>query len=251
MYIAKVLEKVDQDYFKIGIFRVENEREAQIGEYVRSSRTRPTAFFPFQQNGKDFALYSPHYSDIRIMELPSCKDIGGDESKFDDFCSIDFYVPSYIEQEIISRTKNSEGKIEERVWTTRVSEPKDEELTEYTKSSTYENTNTVKPESSKTIYRPLTSRLYYPFGFVYGCRWMDDTTVHFLDLSEIENGIIKRDARFGYVEIPSGSSLKETIKMENYKRYSGNAENQIQMVVLQTFDLSTGKRTIEPYEEVL
>jgi hypothetical protein len=248
MYIAKVLEKFDQNYFKIGIFRVENEREEQIGEYVRSLHTRPTTFFPFQQNGEDFALYSPHYSDIRIMKLPSCKDIGGDESKSDDFCSIDFYVPSYMEQKIISKIKNSEGKVEEKLWTTKVSEQKDEELTEYIKSSTDENINTGKTESSETIYRPLTSRLYYPFGFVYGCRWMDDTSVHFLDLSEVENGIVKREARFGYVEKPIGVSLKEAINMENYGRYSGDAENQFQMCLMQTFDLITGKKIIEDYE---
>ncbi len=251
MYVAKVIGKVNNNVFKVGIFQVKNHKEKQVGEYERSFYTRPTTFFPFQQNGKDFAIYSPHYSYIRVMELPSCKDIGGDESLSDDFCSIDFYVPSYIEQEIISRTISPEGKVKEEIWTTRVSEPEEEELTEHTKSSAYKNTNTGGTESSEIIYRPLTSLLYYPFGFVYGCRWSDDSTIHFLDLSEVEKGIIKRDARFGYIEIPNGSLLKETIKMGNYKKYSGDAENQFEIVVLQTFELFSGKRIIEPYEQVI
>jgi len=182
------------------------------------------------------------------MELPYCQDIGGEESSPDDFCSIDFYVPSYMEQEIISRTTNSEGKIEERILTKRVSEPKKKELSEYKKSSTYKNANTGEIESSETIYRPLTPQIYYSFGFVYGCRWMDDFTVHFLDLSEVEKGIIRRDARFGYVQIPSDISLKEAIDMRNFNSCRGSVADQIQVHVIQTFDLITGKQIIESYK---
>lgn len=247
MYITKVLEKVNHNYFKIGILRVENEKEEQIGEYERSSHTRPTTFFPFQQNGKDFALYSPHYSEIRIMELPSCKDIGSDESEPKDFCSIGFYVPSYMEQEITSRRTSSEGKVEEMIWTTRVSEPKEEELTEYTKSYPYENIETNEKGKNETFYRPLTQKLYYPFGFVSGCYWMDDFTVHYLDLSEVNKGIIKRDARFGYVELIDNLPLKEAFDLQYYQKNSGERANYIRMRVMQTFDLVTGK-IIEPYE---
>ena len=182
------------------------------------------------------------------MELPSCRDIGGEESSPDDFCSIDFYVPSYMEQEITSRTTDSRGEVEEKIWTRRVTEPKEEELSEYTKSSTYKNTNTNEMESSEVIYRPLTSRLYYPFGFVYGCRWADDFTIHFLDLAEVENGIIKRDARFGYVDIPSNLLLKEAVDMQIYNSYFEYGNNQIQIHIIQTFDLTSGERISETYE---
>jgi len=52
------------------------------------------------------------------------------------------------------------------------------------------------------------------FGFVCGCIWGDDTSwkIEFLDLSEITQGKITRDHRFGYVELPGGSeSLKDCI----------------------------------------
>jgi len=247
MYLARVLSKDEQNNSKIGIFFVGNESEEQIGEYERSSYTRDSTFYPFQKNGQDFALYSPHYSEIKILELPSCKDIGGVETEKDDFCAIDFYVPSYMEQQITSRTTSSEGKIEEKTWTVRVSEPKDEKLFKYVKSHPYENVKTGEKGISETIYRPLTSRLYYPFGFVHGCYWMDDYTVHFLDLSKVEEGIIKREARFGYIEIPNNLSLKEAVDMESYEKYPDNRVNYFQMRIMQTFDLETGEK-INPYE---
>jgi hypothetical protein len=53
--------------------------------------------------------------------------------------------------------------------------------------------------------------LYYPFGFVAGCIWGDDSSwkIEFLDLSEIASGVIKRDARFGYIEMPDRMSLRQ------------------------------------------
>jgi hypothetical protein len=41
------------------------------------------------------------------------------------------------------------------------------------------------------------------FGFVWGCYWGDDSSwkVQYLDLSLIQEGIIMRDDRFGYVEL--------------------------------------------------
>jgi hypothetical protein len=41
------------------------------------------------------------------------------------------------------------------------------------------------------------------FGFVWGCRWGDDTSwkVQFLDLSGIQGGMARREERFGYVEL--------------------------------------------------
>lgn len=44
------------------------------------------------------------------------------------------------------------------------------------------------------------------FGFVWGCYWGDDTSwkVQHLDLSRVQEGIIARDNRFGYVELATG-----------------------------------------------
>jgi hypothetical protein len=48
--------------------------------------------------------------------------------------------------------------------------------------------------------------------------WGDDWSwkVEFLDLSQIEQGIITRTAKFGYFPYASGLTLKEAINMEDY-----------------------------------
>jgi hypothetical protein len=58
----------------------------------------------------------------------------------------------------------------------------------------------------------------YPFGFVAGCVWGDDSSwkIQYLDLSAVEKGEIRRDARFGYIEMPSGISLKQAIDLVDY-----------------------------------
>jgi hypothetical protein len=51
--------------------------------------------------------------------------------------------------------------------------------------------------------KPLPEEWKGKFGFVCGCIWGDDTNwkIEFLDLSEITQGKITRDNRFGYVEL--------------------------------------------------
>ena len=55
-------------------------------------------------------------------------------------------------------------------------------------------------------------------GFVSGCVWGDDSSwkIQFLDLSDIKNGNIKRDARFGYIELPNNLELKDTIDFSDW-----------------------------------
>ncbi len=71
------------------------------------------------------------------------------------------------------------------------------------------------------------------FGFVWGCVWGDDSSwkIQHLDLTGIQSGVIRRDDRFGYVELstdgyqspcfdldrarpPRGSDPQPFIKME-------------------------------------
>ena len=170
---------------RIGVFRVEGDDKEQIGEYERNYKSFFNTFFHFHRGGKDFALYSPCYSVTRIMELPSCKDIGGEDSNSEGFCPVDYYIP---------RSSNGE---------------------------------------------------FYPFGFVAGCIWGDDSTykIQYLDLSEAEKGIVKRDDRFGYIMLPENQSLKEAIDMSDFghdpeEEYS----NHIRINIMQTFDLTTGKK---------
>ena len=94
MYSAKVIEKIDNgkgywNYLKVGVF----QDDIKIGVYIRNYSSLYNTFAPFQQDGKDYAIYSPSYTCTRVMELPSCKAVGGEEPKPNGFCPVELYVP--------------------------------------------------------------------------------------------------------------------------------------------------------------
>lgn len=256
-YFAKALNKIEYDPrerngvkvavwngLKVGVFKVENEIEEPIGEYERNYPSFFNTFFHFRKDGKDFALYSPNYSVTRIMELPSCRDIGGEEPNSYGFCPTDYFVPTYIEQEIITETKGSMGKHEKRVTKKRLNNPKTEDFMETVKTYAFRNDRTGENCETVTVYRPLSAH-NFPFGFVAGCIWGDDSTykIQYLDLSEVGKGILKRDDRFGYIVLPENQSLKEAIDMYDYGwDEEDESANYIRISVLQTFDLTTGKK---------
>lgn len=248
-YIAKPLTQKERELKtwrggNVGIFRVENGREEWIGEYERNYSSLFNTFFHFQQNGKDFALYSPDYTVTRIMELPSCKDIGGEEPDTWGFCPVDYFIPTYIEQETVSVTTGSNGTNERDVRKTIVNNPTNEALSEFVLKTPFTNFNTGEQCETVTTYRPLTPLLYHRFGFVAGCIWGDDSSwkIQYLDLSEAEKGIIKRDDRFGYIALPENQSLKDAIDMYDFG-YDAEEDysNYIRINIMQTFDLRSGK----------
>jgi len=181
-YKAREIETIQnesgcRESYIIGIFEVKGNTETKIGEYARNYSFLNT-FFHFRKNRKDYALYSSEYTCTRVMELPSCRDLGGENPSEYGFCPVEFYVP-----------KESKGN----------------------------------------------------FGFVAGCVWGDDCSwkIEFLDLSRVEEGIVKRDSRFGYISLPDGISLKRAINMINY--YEKDEEYNINIAIGETFDLNTGK----------
>jgi hypothetical protein len=104
-YAARIIEKIENERtgvgigLKVGVYRIEGDKEEQVGAYSRNYNSLFRTFFHFRRGEKDYALYSPNYSATRIMELPSCKDIGGEELNSYGFCPVEFYVPCYIERE--------------------------------------------------------------------------------------------------------------------------------------------------------
>jgi len=128
-YVARIVDKIDNgprkiNSIKVGVFRIEDEHEEQVGEYIRNYSALFHTFFPFKSNEKDYALYSPNCTATRIMELPSGKDIGGEEPDSWGFCPVDYYVPSYIEREM----EWADNKGENHITRHRVSEPKPDSL---------------------------------------------------------------------------------------------------------------------------
>lgn len=140
----------------------EKGEKTKIGQYDRDHHDLFNTFFPFKQDGKEFALISKHYSKIYVIELPSCRIIAEESwnsSVKESFYPIDFFV------------SDNNSKI----------------------------------------------------GFVAGIRANDETSckIEYLDLSDIINGKIFRDNRFGHIELPEGIKLENAVQYSLYKnKYS-------------------------------
>lgn len=135
----------------------EDGTQTQIGEFFRNYGAMYNTWEPFEQDGKCYALFSPHYTGTSVMSLPDCKVIASELDSAYGFCPTGFYVPTDMRTYI-----------------------------------------------DDTDPAPLPEEWQGKFGFVCGCVWGDDTTwkIEFLDLSEISEGRITRDSRFGYIELP-------------------------------------------------
>jgi hypothetical protein len=68
------------------------ETSEVIGTFERNYHTLFRTFRPFAQDGRVYALYSPHYTATRIMLLPDCTDLGGEEPDPGGFCPVDYWV---------------------------------------------------------------------------------------------------------------------------------------------------------------
>lgn len=65
----------------------------------------------------------------------------------------------------------------------------------------------------------LSDWTWCPFGFVAGCVWGDDSSwkIQFLDLSRAAEGVLVRDDRFGYAEMPGRMGLREAVDLSVWK----------------------------------
>jgi len=79
---------------RVNIFEGSDATARQIGSFERNhAGWCAETFGPFMQDGRWYALYAPDYTATRIMELPSCKDLGAEEPISHGFCPVDYYVP--------------------------------------------------------------------------------------------------------------------------------------------------------------
>jgi len=61
----------------VKIFLITPSEQTQIGEYTRNYPAFALeTFLPFSRGDRDYALYSRDYTSTRVMDLPSCRDIG-------------------------------------------------------------------------------------------------------------------------------------------------------------------------------
>lgn len=154
------------------------------------------AFEPFRQGGRDYALVSPHYTATSVLDLQTGEMIASEEPAGHGFCPVGFYVPDWWDVHDDSILPGS------KYW------DKDDEW-------------------------PVGD-----FGFVWGCVWGDDTSwkLQYLDLSDITKGEIRRDDRFGYVEVATQKDPRDFIRVWSDVR-------RITVATEVVFDLESGKST--------
>ncbi len=154
------------DSTRVEVFRRRPENEPErIGEYLRNYGMLQT-FEPFRQGARELALVSREYTRTAVMDLATGEIIAEENEKNPDwgFCPVGFYVPDWWDVNGGSIIPGSKFWDADKEWPTG------------------------------------------DFGFVWGCIWGDDSSwkVQYLDLSRVQDGIMARDDRFGYVEIVTG-----------------------------------------------
>jgi hypothetical protein len=159
----KVLVPGAIDGTVVEVFRRAGSRGGpeKVCEYERNLFMKQT-FEPFRQAGRDFALISRDYTRTAVLDLESGRVVAEEpDSGGHGFCPVGFYVPDWWDVNDGSIIPGSEYWSADREW----------------------------PNGD--------------FGFVWGCLWGDDGSwkVQYLDLSEVRQGVIRREERFGYVEL--------------------------------------------------
>ena len=224
-YIAKFIDKIGNgkgcwNYIKVGVFKIDEDKEEQVGEYIRDYSSLYDTFFYFRMNGKDLALYSKDYTATRVMSLPDCKDLGGEEVSAGGFCPVEYFVPAYVwEQDI----KINNGK-----------------------TVTCCLYNTEANESGEIIFDP-SKATYHELGFVSGCVWGDDSggwKISCLDLKEADKGIIQRKNLLGYHQLPECLSLKKSLKIIDFNEYNPK-KIRFTMAHVKSFEIEDFSVTID------
>jgi hypothetical protein len=133
----------------------------KICEYERNYSLLQT-FEPFRQGGREFALISRDYTRTAVLDLDSGRVVAEEgDAGGRGFCPVGFYVPDWWDVHDGSAIPGSEYWDADNEWPTGA------------------------------------------FGFVWGCVWGDDGSwkVQYLDLSRVQEGVVRREERFGYVEL--------------------------------------------------
>src|SRR5207247_7723491 len=141
-------------------------------------------------------------------------------------------VSRYIELESIG--------LDDKPYRYRVNEPSDDDLATRTTKFTPLDEKTGKRIMVEKPSYPVSPLIYYPFGFVAGCIWGDDSSwkIQYLDLLKAESGVLKRDDRFGYIALPNSMTLDQAVDLMDFQ--SDRTEewaHHITIAVQKRFDL--------------
>lgn len=249
IFTAKEVGKIDNgkgywNYLNVGVFQQDSKDEEpkQIGEYKRNYSTLYRTFSATRKGDKYYALYSPDYTGTRVLEITpgvGIKDIGGEERDSSGFCPTELYIPtlrawaSEDDYGIAPHFKDWSRVLDYFPSGSRIDGPfsksKSRQKLVYPdgkpiRAYTGEISKHSNREEYKWVWGPERDREYGfiilppQHAFVAGCHWGDDTSwkIQYIDVSRIDEGIIKRDDRFGYIELPTNLTLKEAIVMRDY-----------------------------------
>lgn len=184
--------------------------EEKVGEFERNYGSfGETTFAPFKKNDQWYALCSPNYTAISIMELPSCKIIGGEKSDDFGFCPVEIFVPTY-QLDFTHAT------------------PK-EELSKYPESNhCWLSRDRVEKEYDEECWEKDREVFYEDFAFVSGCIWGDDSSwkIEVRNISKANEGIIEDILEWGYHQLPHGLRLKECVELYAFQQFCDEPEEK-------------------------
>jgi len=173
-------------------------------------------FEPFRQGDRDFALISRDYTKTAVLDLESGSVIA---EEIDEpgtmagggFCPVGFYIPDWWDVNDGLVIPGSETWNADHEWPNGV------------------------------------------FGFVWGCYWGDDSSwkVQYLDLSRIQQGIVQREDRFGYLELAThgfenpcfrpDAAIQKSAPPHFIRVSKYNGEPHVSFAVSMIFDLESGR----------
>jgi hypothetical protein len=200
--------------------------ETEVGNYARNYGTFGVETFePFEQNGKWYALYSRDYTSTRVMTLPDCQDIGGEEEKSNGFCPVELWVPRY---KSLTASNRVTGDVREN-W----------RFESYAEQQEFDSLARPGEDISLGPWKSLET------GFVAGCHWGDDNSwkLQAFDLSRAFEGIITLSERFGYLRLGK-MPLAEAVRLERHSPY---IELRATVFSQDYRDVATGQ-VIDPFE---
>jgi len=174
-----------------------DETRRIVAAYDRNHPNLEQTFEPFRQGDRLFALISTDYTATSVIDLRTGAIIASEEPNAAGFCPVGFYVPDWWDVNDGSKIPGS------MYWVEDDENPRGD------------------------------------FGFVWGCVWGDDSCwkVQYLDLSQVQDGKILRDDRFGYVRLAADRRLapKDFIQCSFHR-----GERRVTFATLSSYDLRTG-----------
>jgi hypothetical protein len=168
-------------------------------------------FEPFMVGDEWYALYVPGVMAIHIMSLPSCQDLGSEDSEVCGLYPMELYVPRY------------------RLFSAGLGEDK------YNKAiiNIKDIEDALRRISDEKVgvkgllcNMSLSEWRWCSFGFVswYNSEDIQSRRVCFLDLSKSVEGVVRRQDRFGYAGLGLNDTLQDAVDMKWWSPHNNAIE---------------------------